>query len=834
MRKPHTIFSPGEKPVLGMRSAVDPASLEPGIYAIVENLRATRRQVTTRNGCALLSTANPVSGNYRGHYWGQLRGSEVLIMAVRVSTATRIYSVNVSTWAFTELTGAATRFATDGAVEFAAYFEPGAESSLTPPLEFLIACNGSDLPAYVTGSSAGVMPEITLPDAGSYTSRPVPKGFFNVNDKDNTTYDASGANFTAADTGTSDTENESTFTIGTSAVANTDYGEIRAASGTCVNIGAVSQSSADSIDYSDSDQAWFIVYEAAGLSDPFFNYCDVRLYDGANYQTIYTPTGADRIDPVTVALGSNYYLVGFSLGATGVALTSLTTVSRWQFKLQRTVAANKTFKVAGILASGRVPYGALHRATYASSATRVEVGPVGFDLQRTASLNEYGVTKALIGTKLPENAALKYQYRLGYVQSLNFDASDYLWVYRKDPGEIEYSWAQYIQFLNTTGTAEFYTENVAPQSLNTNRTAPPAGTVGPPKARTVLGVNNRLYAGGISGNRSEMRVSQADFPLRFRAGPVPDGAGGVLLNGPAVNRFPGEDIYKLVAMPGSFVGVAPVMVMSDRACWRLEGIDAASLSSPTYMNPHGTVYPRTVKAHKGFIYYLDSEKQARRFSGGIEADPLSIWKIEDQFENGNVTAAASEVFKERYYISHRGPLDSLNKRAMVYEERLGEWFRDKYENQNWAAYVARRTSANVQLLGIMDDCSIYEVEKSGQTTDASDVISFTLNAGEMHMGYFELTNWGAVGMVVDESSGGLITVTRTDAMDSTRTATGTIDLDLNTPDRAWRTDRESSGGPPGLEAGSCHLSITGNALPGKYIKQIWMEIETRGGGPDTN
>lgn len=755
-------------------------------------------------------------------------------MAVRVSTATRIYSVNLSTWAFTELTTAPTRFTTDAAVEFAAYFEPGAESSLTPPLEFLIACNGTDLPAYVTGSGAGVMPEITLPDAGSYTSRPVPKGFFNINDKDNTTYDASGANFTAADTGASDTENEATFTIGTGAVANTDYGEIRAAASSCVNIGSVSQTTADSIDYTDSDQAWFIVHEASGLSDPFFNYCDVRLYDGANYQTIYTPTGADRIDPVTVSLGSNYYLVGFSLGATGVALTSLSTVSRWQFKLQRTVAANKTFKVAGVLAGGREAYGRLYRGTYASSATRVEVGPVGLDYQRTASLNEYGVTKALIGTKLPESAVLKYQHRHGYVQSLDFAASDYLWLYSKDPGELDYSWTQHVQFLNVTGTAEFYTTNIPPQSRNTNRIAPPAGTVGPPKARTALGTNNRLYMGGISGNRSEMRVSASGFPLRFRAGPVPDGAGGAVLDGPAVNRFFGEDIYKLVAMPGSFVGVAPVMVMTDRACWRLEGIDAASISSPTFMNPHGTVYPRTVKAHKGFIYYLDTEKQARRFSGGIEAEPLSIWKVEDQFENGSVSAAASEVFKERYYVSHRGPLDSLNNRAMVYESQLGEWFRDKYTNQNWAGYIARKTGSNVQLLGIMDNCTIYHLEKSGQTTDDGTTISFDLNLGELHMGYFAHTNWGPVGMVVDESAGGLVTITRTDAMDATKTSVGTIDLDLNTPDRAWRTERETGGGPPGIEAGSCFVDIAGNVLPGKYFKQIWMEIETRGGGPDTN
>lgn len=835
-RKKLTLFSPDSRPVLGMRSAVDSSSLEPGILAVAENVRSTRRTLTVRNGCSLLSSANPVSGTYLGHYYGQLRGTEYLILAVRVSSATRIYSVNLSTWAFTELTSASNRLSTNAAVEFAAYFEPGAESTLTPPLEFLIASNGTDVPAYVTGAGAGTMPEITMPDAGDYNSRAVPKGYFIISDKDNTTYEVTdAAKMSAADTGTSDTENEATFTIQTTAVAGTEYGAVVAGTGSCVNIGPVSETTGDSLDFSDSDQVWFVIYEAGGVADPVLNYCSVEMYDGTSYREIYSPIGTNRTDPVYESLGGGYYLVGVSLGTTAVALTSLTTVTKWKFKVQRTVAAAKTFKVAGVMASGRAGYGRQHRMTYANSTTRVEVGPVGFDLQRTASLNEYGVTKALIGTKLPFALGFKYQYRLQYVQSLDFTASDYMWLYAKELGEDDYSFAQYIQFLNVTGTSEIYTENVDPEARNTNRLSPAAGTVGPPKARTVLGTNNRLYAGGVSGNRAEMRVSESGFPLRFRAAPVSDGAGGVVQTSPVVNRFPGEDIYKLMAMPGSFVGIAPVMVMTDRRCWRLEGADAASLSTPTLMNPHGTVYPRTVKTHKGYVYYVDTEKQPRKFAGGIEADALSIWKIEDQFENGYTTALSAEVYKEAYRVCHGGPNDTTNKRVMVYEERLGEWFRDKYTNQNWAALIARKTGSNVQLLGIMNDCTIYEVEKAGQTSDAGDVISSDLNFGELHQGFKNLLNWGPVTVVMDESTGGLITTTRTDPQDTTNTNgnTGTIDLDASTPDRVWREDRVSADGvPPGIEAASCTLDLAFNALPGKAIKQIYIEIEDRGGGPD--
>jgi hypothetical protein len=821
------LYLPGEIPMLGMRSSVDPAALPRGFWRTIENLRISRASVTARLGCDELTSGVIVaSASYRGHWVGRLDGTEYVYVALRVSGATRIYSLNTSTWAATEISSAPTRFSTDGDVCFAPYRELGIADGTNEGKDCLYISNGTaDVPR-CTKSGSSILDllynfDVSSLVTGSY--RPIPAGYVIIRDTANTTLSVSDVDVSVADDGSTPNA-EASVTVGASTDIG-DYANIAWGTGSCVNIAGNTETTGDSLDLSKSKQLGIVFYDS--IADPIHNYANIEVTNGSQVQ-IYDAQGVNRVDPAIVPLGGGYYLAAFNLEA--AVATTLTAVTGVRVEFARTFAANRTFRVAGVLALGRVPQGTSYELSFAKMYSRVESAGMVLAAQPTAALSEYGCSQN-ISYKFPDNSSLYYQYRVdwgGTTPDANVDAT---FLYRREPGDFQAFFVADIGISNNP-----FNDNVRSQDRALFRPAPSAGGRGPVSGRCACYSNDRLFVGGINGGSSQVWISDQTFPLRFRAFATDEDEDGALdIDSGLSKSFPGEDVYQLLEMPGSLLGIAPVICFTSHAVRRFEGADTDSLSRPTFLNEHGTIYPRSISCVRGSVHYLDVDLIVRRFAGGIETDPISLFKIDDQLEAGDMSKAASIVYKDRYYLAHRASAATINQKVMVYETHIQEWVKDSYSeaNQNWAGYAKLGTGSSRKLIAFTEEGRVYQIEKAAQATDDGTAITITLRTPELHKDMWSRVLWGRVGVMADELAATTWTTTRSDPQNASNEGilTGTIDMATNVPERVWRYD-DNSGNPAGIASPSLDLTISGTYQNAKYLKSLFIEFDQREDGAD--
>lgn len=809
------LFNP-DNPLGGMRSSVDPATIR---WRLIDNWDISRRGAQGRDGCDELTSGAVAAGaSFRGKWEGKLNGVECVVAAYRISGATRVYSFNTSTWAATELTASGptnTRFSTDGDVVFAPYREIGIDESTNAATEYLYISNGtSDLPRCtksMLSNSVDFLYNFDLSSVSAGSFRPVPCGYVKIQDRTFTTLTKSGAAVTISDTGTAPADEVSISM--TSSVAVNDYANIAFDANSCVNIAGNTENTSSSLDLSASQQLWLLLSDSA--TDPIFNYCNLEVTNNGSQVQVYDAQGAGRVDPAIISVGGGYYLVGYNLeGSVGSGLNDVEGI---RFEVARTMTSTHTFKVAGVLASGRVPQGTLYEMSFATNYSRVESRGVILTRQPTAALSEYGVSRD-IPYKLPDFENFFYQYRIDWGGTFPSGA-DATYLYRKEPEDAA---AYFVADMGVSNNP--YNDN---NRINLKyRPSPSPGGRGPLSARAAVSTNDRLGLGGVSGGSSQVWWSDQGFPIRFKAAATDENQDGIPDPKSGISKsFPGEDVYGLVQMPGSLLGLSPTICFTSHGTYRFEGADCESLSRPTLCNNHGTIYPRSIALHRGLIHYLDVGLMVRRFAGGIETDPISWLRVEDQFENGDVTKTCAVVYKENYLLAHRASAASINQRVMVYMPASDEWVRHSYTeaNQNWAGFGLIGAGSTWKLLGYTEEGRIYQVLKPGAADDDGTAITGTLTTGELHKDMWEQVRWENIGVMVDDIPSGTWTITRTSEIDSSNVGSGagTINVDVSTT-RAYRWESSSTAGLFGsaILAPSIRISISGKVQSGKFLKAI--------------
>ena len=802
------LYMPGSVPIYGMRSGVDPASLARGYWRLIDNWRIGRNSAQGRLGCDELTSGLIVaSASYRGSWSGYVGTTEMVYVALRVSGATRIYESQTGS-TFAEVTGVSTRFSTDGFVEFAPCRDPGIVGNTN--IDYVVAVNGTDVPRVVKfnilGSTAYIANGFSFDTANKPTCQPIPWGWTVLRDAANTTYVNSGANLVSADSGATTEQNEWSVTFGTAtAVNDTSY---------CIAANSSSLIGTDLTTIS-STQLWVVCYDS--VADPVWNYLDFEVYNGSTYDVVHSATGTSRNEPQYYTLGGGYYLVSFPLPLQ----TNVTGYLRYQLKCKRTTAVARTFKIAGILASGPVPGETLYTFTHARDETMVESPPRDAEILGTGPLMEYGMSKDL-AYKLPYASTLDFVYDPRVPAHDVASDADSVYVYRKQPDDEDF-FLCYRFDMPTAGTVggSAFPDTTSPQDRGFYRTAPTFGTVTIPSGSTVAASGDRI----IVGKGNEVWASQKGYPFRFNQLFKDDDDDGIPdADSPTLTRFPGELVKRIHKMPGSMLGIAPILVFTTHGVHRMESADTEGLSRPTRMNAHGTYCPRTVAEHRGLIHYLDADLIVRRFAGGIEIDPISQNRVDDQLEGGDMDAATACVYKDRYYLAHRASGASINQRVLVYDPQLGEWVRDSYTTaaQNWAGMHVIGSGSSRKMIALTEEGRCYQLEKAGQLDDDGTAISGTLTTGELHDDMWHQRVWGSVGVVVDDIASGTWTVTRTNEYDAgTGSGPGTINVDVSTT-RAFRWEKSSKTGlvDSGITAAALRLSITGKVVSGKYLKAV--------------
>ncbi|MFI5384817.1 MAG: hypothetical protein ACHQ50_01745 [Fimbriimonadales bacterium] len=101
-----TIYKPGQVPVRGLRTSIKGAQLGDGYFQAINNLRWDTGALTVRNGIATVSSSTPGTVCL-GTWSGALNGTWYVVSAWVVSGKVGVYSLNLATGAFTEITSLA-------------------------------------------------------------------------------------------------------------------------------------------------------------------------------------------------------------------------------------------------------------------------------------------------------------------------------------------------------------------------------------------------------------------------------------------------------------------------------------------------------------------------------------------------------------------------------------------------------------------------------------------------------------------------------------------------------------------------------------------------------
>src|SRR5690348_2382983 len=98
-----TIYKPGQVPVRGLRTSLAGSQLGDGFFQKIDGLRWDTGVFKVRGGLATISSGAP-SSTCLGAWAGALNGTQYVISAWSENSKTTLYSLNLTTGAFTALT----------------------------------------------------------------------------------------------------------------------------------------------------------------------------------------------------------------------------------------------------------------------------------------------------------------------------------------------------------------------------------------------------------------------------------------------------------------------------------------------------------------------------------------------------------------------------------------------------------------------------------------------------------------------------------------------------------------------------------------------------------
>jgi hypothetical protein len=811
-----------ERPIRGMRSSPSPASLPQGIASAIENLRVSDGVLTVRRGLEKITSAVPAGAEYRGHWAGTLNGTYTIIGAYRVSGATRLYRLAAGAWSeITEPAGAYgnTRMASDGAVAFA----PVSDTSELAPIEVLVCSNGEGSPriyntddssVYAPPAPVAVHAEIPVP-SGSFLSSPTVSGFLNVRRGDvvaiTNSHAAQLEGTETADASTTDNEIQIDVKTGVTASATVTI-EFSTANAAVYDGSA----SATAFRLNDSQQL-LVAFEDARLPSAG-EMLTVEVYSSAtsSWWTVYDRSGLN-VPPVVQAIeGSRVYIAGYDVRHKAGS-NDLLQITRMRLSWKGPApSATRTFRILGVMAGGFVPGGCQHALAYFNPGSRAESAGAVCTVTECDPLAQMGVS-ALRTERLPNSENLYYRYRILY-PDLTQTGVSFARFFRREPGESDFLFlgSGGLQSLPQTpvlGTLNRKHDNVQPEDRDPHLAAPDAFHQPIPKARALLESSGRLFAGAPKDARSELWVSEYGNPFRFS--PIvrflSESEEDPL--SPVRNAYAGEEVQALVRLPGTALGYSPVLMLTDRGAWRLEGADSRSLSLPTMLTPYGTRSPKTVIEHKGEVVYVDVEHDVRALGGAS----LSRQRIDDLL--GLFAPQCAAVWRDSYYVVLE-PDEEMGTQVAILDDATGEWLTDDYPiDIRGIGRMLLDGAAALAMFGA--DGHVYRAETAA--TDDDVPIGFRLLTRQYHMDYWRPALWSRVGVVSDSMPG--------EAILTDRVAAGGLsdpgEVDLPSTGIAYRYDSDASGGAPGIFSVACQYELRGMLPAGFRIYSVIGEIEER-------
>jgi hypothetical protein len=855
-----------------MRSAVSAASLSGGIMAQLTNWRFSENDLVKRWGVDRITSNKPdPAASYRGCWSGTVGGSNVVLVAFRVGAQTLVYrfDTTLATWA--EITAnvpftkyGVTRFTADGAVTFAAVSSPNYPDAIV-----IGNANGERPRIYTPSTNVCAQieadPYAPLPrQYGASGNTSVEMGFVDFSvinstaGRGATPYSSTAGKLTAADAGVAAPSTYSLLTASnTVAVGDTaSFNVVDWVGGTLSN--------------TNSSQLVMVV---GGAWLTLLDDVEIGVVDtGASYISLYSP--GDDYNIVTIpgidSDDDSKYLLGISLQ--GYTINGINQIRfTWRNASIPATAISAAFYL--IATGGLIPGGCSYGYTWDNPETQWETpGRVIGNVYTSDSVNSYesasanvggsgsallsidnqsvkltrstiftSSVEALGGTRLPKlvipNSPLVFfkpivRFPSTAAAPINQYKHTTCNLYRSDPGEQDYFLVQ--SFVNATYGAGWVvtylstvtlTDTTDPSNKDFGRVMPDAAVQWVPPHACSMSVSGRLYVGTTNNTTlygpSTFASSDAGYPTRFRVATKFLDPSTADPNSGTATTFPGEYVTGICKMPSAMLGVSPALVFTDRSVYRFDGIDAAALSRPAYLGPHGTRSPATIAEHNGLVYYVDAELQIRMLSG-YQTKAISDRKVEDKTKSATMLWASGACYNNRYYMFYRPSGASVYKNCLVYEEDMEEFCEDDYGTLDLQGTFAVETGAGRRVFLVSNEGHVYELERPGESTDDTVAITGTIKTPIYHSDMWRWMVFKRVGVVCDKTNSS-ITVSRS-FLPASSGQSGTIDLNV-TGTTAYRYERVSGELMPGGSGTSCQITLTDSLPGGARLQSIITELE---------
>lgn len=862
------IFDPNTAPITGMATYPHPSALTGGESALLENLRLETRVPALRSGSAASTSTNPSGTFVSGGLFPSGSGGTVAVAAMDDgASAVRIYgnSWNGSAWSgWNEVTEASgkygnTRFSTSGStVTFTAVPKVGLGVDI-------IAQNGVDaakvMPSnnLLAGDVCANIQSITAPkQASQYAPTYGPKDTVTV--KTGHTDSAVASVTNTGPTWNNAATNYWDITVSTTPTANEDI--------------AVYNTAGSTLDLTSAKQVW-VLAEASNVYWLNSVQIDLYVHTGPVTKTIHDPSKDKHVEIPTAAPGLTLYVFP-------IEDTNTTTWEGLKFTLKNVggLASGDTFKIYGVGVGGRVPCLAEYAMCWHNTASRTDSPGVVLKTVTSADkstlvrgsnvINADGTVTATsvlvragsvtygawtgvrsdcpVDFTLPLDTRLYCSVTVPTFSPNSTDGGrgvDYVKLYRRDPGETDFTFVNEQQCAQyTAGNWTYYTPYTAwdeRQDLTDNTASedkilydrlPDAFTQPVPVGLAMCSANKRLYVGVAQQSSattpySSVQASEEDAPYRFRSvtrftNGVPDLSSGFEARMPT-----GETVKAMLASSSSLVGHSGVYAWTDRAMYLIDYLDVSRVGSA------GCVGPYAACEHGGQLFWLDPERVLRM--AGATVGQISRNTVHDLFTAIPAAAVAKTslvYYRDRLYVNYSAS-GSANTNVLVWNAGLRAWeSRDTYDASASVPkqILAWRDGATDKVMYFSSAGKLYQYESGGAQDDGSYDIPLTYHTQEYSSG--DNVYIGPAKVYCTAQSSKTLTVTRYNAKKGT-TSVGTGSTAASGSDVRTFVGETASGtmSAVGASDASVQLKITGTfSYPFSILRVTAAAQPNRGRG----
>lgn len=822
-----------------MRSAPSPLSLEPGFFAQLTNFRFDSQDVYVRNGCAQVQANGP--GPHRGVYHGSLNGTLTCFAACDVGGAVRLYTVNLGSGVYTEITATSgangnTRMTTGKNVSFAVAKDLfGAE--------FLVAQNGTDY-ARVYDATNGC--SIHNP-VGLY--RPSVSSVFANLDSTAYAYQGYGSNVNFAAPVNSNVGHFGLAALGTGiygAASNAITINNNVADGDTIVLSLLAGHNGPAFNDFDQLSIWF------SGSSLMWNSMQVEVGSGGTFYTLWDPrnglNGPAFVTPVDPANITTYAAV-----FNGTAGNLPSSGNMQQVRLTWRGAAPSASVVlevlaiqatAGILSLTSIQGGSSFAYSAYNIVTRGE--SPSHVISSTTTMAGTNLIGIAVTWTIPMSPLLNYIFQLQIALPSATDIGNGVSaanIYYLAEGSTQWAYLEtagpFFTYTGSwpTGSAGQLTNFSVGNPQGANPAIPPPDgymqTI--PKGSCCLSQNQRLYVGGVGAAGNQVWISDANRQTRFESqvryyGPnVPDQSSATIV------QFPGETVSNLAQLGGRYVGINPVVVFTKTRTWRLDGLNVSTISVPTLVARHGLPYSNAFAEHHGSLYWLDQELQIVSLKGG-DVRALTRKKVDDKLAIATLSGATMAVAYDRIYFGYQPYGAGVNTNVLVYETIRDEWCEDNYTVQDIGILLTVDDGAfrKVYAFATAGAYASSQLEVAGQTKDwGTTAIPCNFTSPMLHSDMWKAVECGPVGIVCDPGVyPQVLTIVRTwKGQDADAIGVdGTIDISMvNGRNVAWLFEKDTvNDAVVGGSGIAVQISVTGNLAGASHVYALNVQLHDVG------